>query len=222
MKHLAVGVFVIAAFGAALAFGQEHAAPAAGGAHTAPSTAIEKGQEHAAQAVQHGEGHEAQPMPNEIWWKWANFAVLALGLGFLIGKNAGPFFRARTTAIQSDIAQSAAVRAEAEARASQIEQRIANLSTEVEALRQTSRQEIGREGDRVKAETAALSAKLQKQAEAEIAAAVKNASQELKAYSAELAIGLAKQQIRDRMTPDAQNALTDAFVKDLGRKGSLN
>ena len=62
-------------------------------------------------------------MPNEIWWKWANFAVLAAGLGYLVAKNAGPFFRSRSEEIQKGIKDAAQVRAEAEARASAIEKR---------------------------------------------------------------------------------------------------
>ena len=31
-------------------------------------------------------------------WKWANFVLLAAGIGYLVGKNAGPFFSARSAA----------------------------------------------------------------------------------------------------------------------------
>jgi F-type H+-transporting ATPase subunit b len=178
--------------------------------------------DHAKAAVEHGEGHEEAPMPNEIWWKWANFAVLAGGLAFLIAKNAGPFFQARTTEIQKGIRDAAAVRAEAEARAAQIEKQIANLDAEVSALKAKSGEEIAREGERVSAETARLIEKVQRQSEAEIAAAAKNASQDLKAYSAELALRMAEQQIQQRMTQQNQDQLAEAFVDDIRRKAELN
>lgn len=204
---------------AAPAAPQEHgpSAPAEAG-HSNPSAA---GQ-HAADAVTKGEGHESQPMPNEIWWKWANFAVLALGLGFLIGKNAGPFFRARTESIQKGIREAAAMRADAEARAAEIEKRIGNLTAEVETLRQRSREEIAREGERIQAETAASITKIRNQAQADIEAAARNARADLKAYSAELAVNLAKQQIQGRMTDSTQHQLADAFVDDLRKKAALN
>src|SRR5262245_21411633 len=110
-------------------------------------------------------------MQNEIWWKWANFAMLAAGLGFLIAKNAGPFFSSRSEDIQRGIREAAAVRAEAEAKAAEIEKRISNLNAEVEALRKSSHEEIAREGERVSAETAQQIAKIQRQAEADIASA---------------------------------------------------
>jgi F-type H+-transporting ATPase subunit b len=167
--------------------------------------------------------HEAAPAHNnEIWWKWANFAILAAGLGYLIGKNAGPFFRSRSEDIQRGIREAAAVRADAEATAAEIERRISNLNAEVEALRKSSHEEIAREGERVSAETAQQIAKIQRQAEADIASAAKQASQQLKAYSAELAIKLAAQQIEQRMTEQNQEQLADVFVDDIRRKASLN
>jgi F-type H+-transporting ATPase subunit b len=197
--------------GAALAFAQ----PAAQPPHSS-------GETHAEAAAAHGEGHETQAMPNEIWWKWANFAILATVLGWLISKNAGPFFRSRTEAIQSAIAESAAAKEEAEARAAAIESRVANLSLEVEQLRRQSKDEIAREGERVRAETTEQIRKVQAQAESEIASAAKHASHELKAYSAELAIELAERQIREQLTPQAQDGLANTFVDELKNKAVMN
>ena len=177
---------------------------------------------HSEVAVAHGEGHQEAPMPNEIWWKWANFAILAAGLGFLISKYAGPFFLSRTAEIQKGISEAAAVRRDAETRAAQIEQKIASLDSEVNALKVKSGEEIAREGERVSAETARLIEKVQRQSEAEIAAAAKNASQDLKAYAAELALRMAEQQIQERMTHQNQEQLADAFVDDIRRKAELN
>jgi F0F1-type ATP synthase membrane subunit b/b' len=41
------------------------------------------------------------------------------------------------------------------------------------------------------------------------------ASAELRKYSAELALDLAQQRIRSRMTQDTQNSLADKFLQDL-------
>jgi F-type H+-transporting ATPase subunit b len=197
---------IAAAFAACLAWAQE------------PHKAAERAKE----VSEETEGHESTAMPNEIWWKWANFAILASGLGYLIAKNAPPFFRARTEEIQKGIRDAAAVRAEAEARAAEIEKRVANLNAEVEILRLNSREEITREGERIRAETARQIGKIQHQAEADIASAAKNAVHELKAYSAELAVSIAARQIEQQMTPQNQEQLANAFVDDLQRKATLN
>lgn len=173
---------------------------------------------HAEATAKHGEGHAQEPMPNEIWWKWANFALLAVLLGWLIAKNAGPFFKSRSEAIASGIAEASKTREEAEARAAEIERRVSNLSAELEQIRQRSHEEIGREGERLRAETETQIRKVQAQAEAEIASAAKHASHDLKAYSAQLALQLAEQQIQNRMTPATQEQLTSAFVSELRDK----
>lgn len=176
------------------------------------------GEAHAESTAKHGEGHDEQPMPNEIWWKWANFALLAGALGWLISKNAGPFFRARSEAIRGGIAEATRTREEAQARAAEIERRVANLSAEVEVLRVRSGEEIAREGERLRAETEAQIRKIQTHAEGEIAAAARHARKELKAWSAQLALDLAEQQIRSRMSPPVQEQLADRFVAELRQK----
>jgi F0F1-type ATP synthase membrane subunit b/b' len=139
-----------------------------------------------------------------------------------VAKNAGPFFRTRTEEIQKGIREAAAVRAEAEARAAEIEKRIGHLSEEVEALRQKSKEEVAREGERVRAETAQQIEKVQQRAQAEIAAAAKHASQELKAYAAGLAVSMAARQIQQQMSPKDQEHLANVFVDEIRGKAGLN
>jgi F-type H+-transporting ATPase subunit b len=151
-------------------------------------------------------------MPNEIWWKWANFVLLALVLGYLIKKFAGPFFAGRTHAIQSGIREAAAVRAEAEARAAEIERRVSDLSAEVSTMRESARGEMQREAERIRAETSAAIMKVQAQAEAEIASAAKHASDDLQKTAALLALKTAEAQIRARMTSETQREMVDSFA----------
>lgn len=58
-------------------------------------------------------------------------------------------------------------------------------------------------------------ARIKEHAEQEIAAAGKAARLELKRYSAELAIGLAEEKVRRRITPETQDALVRGFVREL-------
>ncbi len=148
-------------------------------------------------------------------WKWANFVVLAGGLGYLIGKNAGPLFAARGRQIRKDIIEADEARREAEARAAEVERRLANLEAEIAALREESSREAEAETQRLAQHTAVEIGKIQAHAEHEIAAAGKAARVELKRYSAQLAIALAERKIRDRMTADAEDALVKGFVRDL-------
>lgn len=159
----------------------------------------------------HGGGH-AEP---SILWKWANFLLLGGALGFLISKHAPAFFKDRTDQIQSGLNEARKLRAESEARVTEIEKRVASLETDLKQLRENARKEMASEGDRIRQETARAIAKIQAHAEMEIASAAKLARQELKSYSADLAVQLATRQIRDRLTPNTQDQLVDNFVKQL-------
>jgi F-type H+-transporting ATPase subunit b len=148
-------------------------------------------------------------------WKWANFVLLAAGLGYLIGKNAGPFFASRSAAIRKDLEESLRQRSEAEARAADVDRRLAALDSDIAALRVESQRELAVGEERMTRQSAEYMAKIQAQAEQEIASAGKYARADLKRYAAELAIGLAEQKIRARMTDSSQDAMVESFVRDL-------
>ena len=150
---------------------------------------------------------------HELELKIANFAILAGLLGYFIGKNAGPFFAARSAGIRKDMEESLRQSQEAEARAAAVEQRIANLEADIAALRAEGDREISAEGERVARQTAEEIAKIQVHAQQEIASAGKAARMELKRYTADLAVNLAETKVRAHMTPEAQDALVKGFVQ---------
>jgi F-type H+-transporting ATPase subunit b len=162
-------------------------------------------------------GHGEAAEKDMTGWKWANFAILAAAIGFLLVKQVGPYFASRSIEIRKGIEEAQKLRAEAEERAAAMELRLANLGAEVDAMRKSSRDEAGREGDRILQETQRELAKIRANADREIASALKAAQMELKIYSGQLAIELAKNKVRQRMTPADQDALVQIFVAELGR-----
>lgn len=165
--------------------------------------------ERAAERPSQGEHGEMEA------WKLANFVLLVGALGYLIKKNAGPFFAMRTKKIQQDMMEAQAQRKDAEMHAADVDRRLANLEAEIASLRAESAAEGKAETERSLQRTAAEIAKIQGHAEEEIVSAGKAARMELKRYSAELAVELAEQKIAGRMTGDAQDNLVRAFVHDL-------
>jgi F-type H+-transporting ATPase subunit b len=153
-------------------------------------------------------------------WEWANFLILAAGLGYLAGKRGGPFFAARSTQIRKDMMEAAELRKQAEARAAEIESRLSGIESHISALREESSNQARAEAGRIAQQTAVEVAKIQAQAEQDIALAAKTARNELKRHSAELAVALAERLIRARMTPAAQDELVREFVGDLDRPSS--
>ncbi|MDX1983172.1 MAG: ATP synthase F0 subunit B [Bryobacteraceae bacterium] len=162
----------------------------------------------------HGGAH-AEP---SIAWKWANFAILAGVLGYLINKHAGAFFRSRTAEIQAGITEAAKMRESAERQAADVEKRVANLEAEIAAIRAGAREEMHAEAARFKQETEKTIARLHSQAEFEIASATKLAAAELKQRAAQLAVELAAGEIRQRLNPAAQDKLVSGFVSQLARQ----
>jgi F-type H+-transporting ATPase subunit b len=134
----------------------------------------------------------------------------------------GPFLRSRSAEIRQGIVDAQQVKADAERRAGEIEAKIANLGKEIEQMRAGSRQEMESENQRLKAETANELAKIQARAQMEIASAAKHATQDLKAYSAQLALQLAEEQLKARITPQVQDSLVHNFARELGGKAAHN
>ena len=157
-----------------------------------------------------------EPGGENMTWKWANFAILAVGVGYAVAKLLPPLFRSRTAEIQKGISEAQQIKRDAEKRAADMDARLHSLGAEIENFRTQARAEMEQEAARIREETARQIAKMRDQAQAEIETAGKVASRELQAYAARLSLDLAEQRIRARLNPAAENALVDGFVSDLG------
>jgi F0F1-type ATP synthase membrane subunit b/b' len=162
-------------------------------------------------------GASSSNEPSEAW-KWANFAILAVGLGYLLAKSLPSFFQARTESIQKDIAAARKTKEEAERRAAEMDARLAALGQEIEKFRAQARAEMEQEGERIRRETAAQIDRLEQQAETEIESASKAARADLRALAARLALALAEQRIRARLDETAEASLVDNFFADLAQR----
>ena len=180
-------------------------------------TGLSFAQEHTAETAQ--QHHEEAGDPRLVW-KWANFAILAGVLGYLASKSLPPFFKSRSEEIARGIAEATKLKADAEAKAAQIDQRLSQLGTEIEAMRAKAKLEMQAEADRIKRETENFLNKIHENGLAEIEAASKRAKAELKSQAALQAIDMAEQRIRAGI----QNGggLVERFIVDLAKKGSSN
>jgi len=146
---------------------------------------------------------------------WVNFAILFFGLAWLVRKFGSPFLAARAGKIQRDLAEAAEQRQVAEARAAEVDRRLANLDAAIAEIRAESQKELETLRKRIADLTAAEISKIRANVEYEIAAAGKGARGQLKSYAAQLAIQLAEQRIQSRITPDAEDRLLQAFLHGL-------
>jgi F-type H+-transporting ATPase subunit b len=155
-------------------------------------------------------------------WRWVNFAILAVGIVYLLIKYLPPFFRSRTEAIQKEITEAQQAKRESDQRAAAIDQRVSGLAAEIESLRTQSHDEMEREGERIREETAAQIRKINDQAQVEIESAGKSVRREVRLYAANLALDLAAQRIRARLDDSTEAGLLDNFIGDLKRRESNN
>jgi len=167
-----------------------------------------------------GQKQEAEQGDRWIWWKWANFLILAGGLGYLIRKNVPPLFQKQSSEIKNALQEAAKVKADAAAYVAGIEARLGNLHSEIERLRVTARTDMAAESERIGRETEHQLLRIREQTAQEIELLTRSATDRLRKYSAELALGLAEQRIRSRMNPDTQQRLTESFLHDLGERAA--
>jgi F0F1-type ATP synthase membrane subunit b/b' len=157
--------------------------------------------------------------PIGMVFRWINVAVAALGLGYLMRKLPGAL-RRRSERIGASIAESGAVKAEAEKKLRESEELLARLDQEVAAMREGAMRDAAAERERIRATARDEAAKVQRAAEAEIAAAERAARIELKAMAARLAVERAEAEIRMRITTQAEAALFRTFVGNLARSAN--
>ncbi|PYT23366.1 MAG: hypothetical protein DMG57_32180 [Acidobacteria bacterium] len=176
----------------------------------ASTAATEAAQGEQSPATKSEEGEGASPL-----WAWINFALLAGILGYLMVKKGGPYFASRTQAIRRGILEADEIRRNAEARAAEVDRMLAGLDAGIQGLRTSARKEQAAEAERISRQSSADMARIQEHATHEIDSASKAARMELKRYAAKLAVDLAEQKIRQKMSPDVQAALVENFARNL-------
>jgi F-type H+-transporting ATPase subunit b len=166
-----------------------------------------------AHAAEEG-GNATTERANEIF-KWINFAIVAGLIAWVFLKLTPPFFRKNAENISSAITKATAAKAEADRQLRDAEQKLARLEQEVAQLRVTAQREAAAEAERLRAITQSDMQKVGLAGKAEIEAAERAARLELKAIAANLAVDGAESLLVKQLTPQAQESLVAAFVKNL-------
>ena len=163
-------------------------------------------------AAEEGGGKAAESMD---LWKWLNFAMLVGILGWLIAKNLGPALVARSKQIQDGLAAGEKAKAEADARAASVQAKLATLGQAIEEMKSAAREERDREAARIRRDTQLELERIQQHAQQEIESAGKLARLDVQRTAAKLAIELAEQKVRARMSPGQQTQLLNRFIGEI-------
>jgi F-type H+-transporting ATPase subunit b len=144
-----------------------------------------------------------------------NFAVIA-GFILWISRSRLPgVFRARTESIQRSMVEARKTSEEANRRLAEIESRLARLDSEIANMRAEADQEAAAEEARILAAAEEDKRKIVATVDQEIAAAAKAARRDLKAYVADLAVGLAQRDIR--VDSNTDQGLVRNFADELSQ-----
>lgn len=157
---------------------------------------------------------EAGGLKSQIYL-WINFLLIVAAFWYLSKNQLGPFLRSRGEAIREDMRLSSQALQDASARLAAVEQKLERLDQEIASLRSSALQEAAAERARIEVLAKADAGKIAQAAEQEIAAASKLARQELRAYAAELAVGLAEKRIQESISAEAERGIFRTFIADL-------
>jgi F-type H+-transporting ATPase subunit b len=153
-------------------------------------------------------------------FRWINFAIVFGAIAYYAVKKGGPYFRRNARLISEKVAEGTRAREAAEQRRREIEEKLAGLDAEIEAMRVTAKRDSEAEIQRLRGMAREDAERIEKSAQAEIAAAQRAGQLELKALTARLTVERAESLLRRELDAENDAALFRAFVGELGGRAN--
>jgi F-type H+-transporting ATPase subunit b len=215
-----------------------HAAEAKG-AH--PSAEHTGGGEHAA-GGEHGEAHHEPAHGIVNWWSWdygpkakdpthrgwpapfgfmlINFVIFLGILSRLLFKPLKNMAASRHEEIRRNLDAASKLRAEAEAKLREYEDKVKNVDAEIDALVTQLRSEAEAEKARIIANAEAEAQRLRADAQKQIDSEMARIRAELKAQLVDSVVGIAEQILTKNIGADDQRKMAERYVADLEKTGA--
>ena len=143
-----------------------------------------------------------------------NFVVIAAVIVIAWNRYLPHMFRNRTSGIQKAMYEAQKASEEARRRLAEIEVRLSKIDSEIAGMRVSADKEAAAEEARIRSAAEEEARRIVEGAGQEIAAAAKAARRQLAAHAADLAVGLARKQVRVDERTDER--LVSNFALDLG------
>ena len=153
-------------------------------------------------------------------FEFTNFAVIVLLVGIPIAKVLPKMFRKRSETLVANLKTAREATADANARLSAVEAKLAGLDDEIKKFRTQVEQESLQDEARVKSSLAEESARIVQAAEQELSVAAAQARRGLRHFAADLAIEQAAKQLV--LTPETDRALIAEFVGQVSSDAAGN
>lgn len=168
--------------------------------------------------------HESRPTAREVWSNTQyvgqvfNFCLL-LVLLIVLGRKAGvpDFLRSRRQRVESALAEAERMKAEAEAKFREYEERLKGLHTELEKVKLDIVRAGEEERDRIVAKAEAKAARLREEAKLRIELQTKLLRDELIREAVQAAVSTAEAVLRDQITENDQERIARDYLVSLAR-----
>lgn len=142
-----------------------------------------------------------------------NFALLVIGVGWVLLKTLPKLFRDRSSLIQKRLVDARAATAEASARLTSVEARLAKLDGQIAEMRTQAEKDSALDEQRIRTTVEDEKKKILEAAEQEITSATAQARRELQQYAADLAIDQAAKKLV--VTAETDRLLVQNFARRL-------
>jgi F-type H+-transporting ATPase subunit b len=149
--------------------------------------------------------------------KTVNFLILFGGLGFLLAKPIRKLLEEAGVAVAQTIQNTEGAKRDAVQKLAGLQEKMAGLESEVRKIREDGQEAGRREKERLLANARQEVDRTKSLADLEIRMHAQAAQADLKEYAAELAVSLAEENIRRRMTPELHARLIDRSIRQLDR-----
>lgn len=162
------------------------------------------------------ETHHGSPLV-EMLGKTVNFLILFGGLGFLLAKPIRKLLEEAGRAVGLTIQKTEDAKKDAVQKLAALQDKMAGLESEVRKIREDGEEAGRREKERLLATARQEVDRIKSLADLEIRTHAEAAQAELREYAAELAVSLAEENIKRRMTPELHARLIDRSIRQLDR-----
>jgi F-type H+-transporting ATPase subunit b len=149
--------------------------------------------------------------------KTVNFLILFGGLGYLLAKPLKSFLDELVLAARKTMEETERAATEAQDRLETLSERLQGLDGEVQAIRAKGREAGRKNSERILGAARQEAERLRSFAQQEIDLRVQAAKKDLRAYAADLAVSMAREEIKRRLTPELHQRLIDDSIASLGK-----
>jgi F-type H+-transporting ATPase subunit b len=191
----------------------------AGGGHTPARAAAQPSHEAPVSEQAVSDGHTEEEQHAESPWAFAgklfNFAVLVGLLVYFLREPLRRYLGDRGTQIRTDLVTAAAMKEDAARQITEIDAKLKQLPGELDALRDRGQREIAGEQARIESAAAAERDRLLEQTRREIELQLRAVRRDLVTHAADLAVQVARERIRSRITTEDQRRLLERYLEQV-------